>query len=102
MDVSPNYPSNGNLIISSDSTFLIKGYDAGTSHVPGWHSGGTMKGTWAMPDRKHLMLLPNEADKIFASAFTFKIITLDNTTLAITSSLDPQDTSGIHMIFRRE
>src|SRR5205809_8011275 len=68
IDISKYYPRSdrfGNLVISPDSTFLIKGIDTHDSlNVPGWHSGGSMKGTWTRPDNSHIILLPTDVDKI--------------------------------------
>jgi hypothetical protein len=95
-----NQNSVGDLVISPDSTFLMKGIDThDTSNVPGWHSGGTMNGTWLQPDKNHIVLLPNDVDKRFASAFTFKIIILNNKNLVIASAFD-QD--GMTLKFTRQ
>jgi hypothetical protein len=41
----------GDLILADDSTFTMVGNDSPLpSNIPGWHAGGTMKGTWKVED----------------------------------------------------
>ena len=94
----PKYPvgpnsyrdSLGDLVISSDSTFLFKGSQIPDSvKINGFIAGGSIKGTWTRPDPKHIILLPDNVDKKFSVGFTFTIFTLDKKKLVVSSTLSP-------------
>lgn len=80
--------NEGDLIISPDSTFLIKGSGkADTVNTPGWHSGSDIRGTWQRPDKNHIILLDDVA-KEYGFTFIYKIIFLDEKNLIIAIAID--------------
>jgi len=93
----PKYPSHGSsyndslgdLVISSDSTFLFKGVRVFDTLSGFFGGGGSFKGTWSKPDKTHLILLPEKIDKKFSEGFTFTIFALDKQKLIIHATLSP-------------
>ena len=74
----------GDIMFSTDSTFILYAGGPDTSSAPGWHFGD-MNGTWSMPDEKHIMF---RFDPKIAYGPSYKIIELDQKHLIMVSSFD--------------
>lgn len=95
--------SIGNLTLSQNSTFLVKGIDKfDTSNIPGWHTGSDIRGTWQQPDKKHIILLPSDMDRKFESLFNYKIVTLDENNLVIVSVFESDKKKAMTLRFTRQ
>jgi hypothetical protein len=63
----------GDLILAEDSTFIMVGNDSlPPSNIPGWHSGGTMKGNWNL---KGKFLYFNISDVRLPLTYTVRLLT---------------------------
>jgi hypothetical protein len=79
----------GDLTISADSTYFMKGYSSAVSTTPGWHVGGDETGTWSMPSNDTLCLFPDIMRALIPASVTrfgrnyFKIVELSKSKLIL-------------------
>src|SRR5689334_3140421 len=83
----------GDWVFGSDSTFILIGYDNGNlDTIPGWHSGGTVKGTWRIKEKERLELY----EEGFPYPLTYQITLLTNDQLYLRTY-----THGLVMKFKK-
>ena len=93
--------SFGDLIFLKGSTFYIKGNSLpDTSHIPGWHAGGDLFGTWYKKDRTHLVLMQNIGGR-HNFGYVYKITTLNKHKLILISIFEKKRCFKKHMIYKR-
>ena len=74
----------GDWIFSRDSTFTVIGVDSKKlDTVPGWHTGGTLKGTWKIKDTNRLELYGED----YPIPLSYQIFRLNKNELYLASDL---------------
>ena len=90
----------GDLILNSDSTFVIEGDTSEprlNNTVPGWHVGGRIKGNWRL-DGNSLTFHMDDIERPYY--LSYEIIHLTSTRLVLLSSFEKGDTTK-YMVYSR-
>ncbi len=98
----------GDIVISADSTYLIKGYSDKVSTTPGWHTGGDETGTWRMIGKDSISLCPDYFRSLIPASWSYgkrfyKIDQLSKDKLVLIAK-DPKGYKGIDSLleYRRQ
>jgi hypothetical protein len=92
----------GNLSINSDSTFKLHGEESEmkiVDTIPGWHTGGSIKGKWQVEKNHLLFYLDEMGTKI---PIRYEIVELTANRLVMLSTLPGNDTIRYSKLIREK